>query len=79
MLLQKHISTTRGTLIIIAAAFFALGAIFGYEYYLTRHVPVYIDIEIDSHGCLVNLGYSWCGEKNKCLTEKEECKAASVK
>ena len=28
--------------------------------------------EQDANGCLINLGYSWCEEKNKCLKGSEE-------
>jgi len=37
-----------------------------------RTVGVMIGGDRDAHGCIGSAGYSWCGEKNKCLRVWEE-------
>lgn len=54
-----------------------------YQQYLTygslvnyELAPKTIGGDKDAHGCLIGAGYSWCGEKSKCIRAwEEQCQA----
>lgn len=58
--------------IVIAAVVVAIlvaGGYFAYQYYSE---PKLVGDDIDSHGCFVTAGFSWCEAKQKCLRTWEE-------